>query len=178
MSLDYLLAIWFWKPIVIGFLFGLIYFFIVRPREVNVTRNYLKAMAINSIVLIVLLSVSIFVLFDYLENVAQLSRMSTNPVFALICGFTCTLTSLVFFGFINLIDYSKNLESRFPRIMPIAFLLDLHLYLLVFNAWLMTLYFNANSPSLILVILGFIMALIMSNIKNHIQQLRISQAPN
>ena len=171
MSFDYQIALWFYKPVMVGLLYGTIYFFLISPREIDLSKNYLKSMVVNSFFLISLLPITYFILYDYLLYSSAVSRLSTNYIFIYICCFTCFFTSLVLFGYIKLKNYSNFILSSFPKLSPISMFFDLNLYLLIFNAWLMTLYFNSNSPCLLLIALGFLMALMLSNLVLHFRQL-------
>ena len=155
----------YYRSIFIGLLFGLTYFFLVNPIKYKSNTNYLRFIGYNLLFILFVLLLIYFLFPSSFQFVAYISSLNTNSLFALITFSTCIIASLILFGFFKLPNFTDKITKFYPRLSPIAFLFDINLYLFLLNAYMISAYSVDSLYWLLGVILGFIMALSLSNLR-------------
>lgn len=158
----------FFRPILFGFLCGLIHFFVASPTIYNQHENYSKLISFNLLFLVASLPLAYFMFLQTLDYVSVIGRVQTNSPLAIFTFVFCVLTSLMFFGILRLPNFSNLFYNRLPKYSSISFLFDLNLYWFILHAYLLSVYFDNTLQLQLPIFIGFLLALILSNIRNHL----------
>ena len=163
----------FFRPIIIGFVFGIIHFCILNPIQFQKEKNYYKLIFNNSVIGIFLILIGYILFSESLNSISAISSLTTNFPYAILV-FSCSIfTSLILFGFIRFKDYSncQFAQSYVVNRFCSSHLFDLNLYWFIFNAYLITLSFDSTSSTFLQVLVGFCLSLQISNLLNFIRSI-------
>lgn len=159
----------FCQTILVGFLFGLVHFIVVNPIRYNSDVNYVRNIGYNFLFILVVLPIGFALSSILFDESFPSGRLNTNYVYSTFLFVICILTSLIFFGFFKFENYGDRVVEALPSLSPIAFLFDLNLYWFFLNAYLISSFAVGHFSWLSLVALGFVFALSISNLKNHLR---------
>ena len=175
MSIEEHLNLIFIRPILIGFIFGLIYFLVIQTFKGNSNKTSIKRSILFSFVALAIIPVSYYFFEESWNAVSALSSMKTNYVFTLSCSFICVVTSSMFFRSFRFWDFSSLNCFQLLNRLEIPFLADLNFYWFFLKAWFFALYFDSTSSLVLQILVGLLMSLSISHMIKHFQYL-ISQS--
>lgn len=159
----------FSRSILIGLVFGLVHFIVVNPLWYKQSKNYLRFIGFNLIFVLVGLPVIYYCFRNSFHFVSYMSSLHTNSLFSIVAFLVCVITSLVLFGLFKFPDFRNKIEKAYPQISSISFLFDSQLYWFILNAYLVSAYSVNSLHWFLSVLLGFIMALSISNLRYHLR---------
>lgn len=160
----------FFRPLTVGFIFGLVYFLLVSPIKQRKEADYKQNIGLNILIVFIGLPLGYFLFMNSLYDVSYISSLQTNSLFALFTFVICIITSMNLFGLFRLPDFSYRFRNSIFR--SVLFIFDSNLYLFILNAYLISAYYDNDLNWFILILIGFIMALMFSNLKNYLRIIR------
>jgi len=109
-------------------------------------------------------------MFDSILMESKISRMYYSPLKGIVIFSVFITTTLILWGYLKLPNFSEKFKLLYPKAASLAVFSDLNLYWFILNAFLLSVHFDRTSRWFLLMLMGFVMALTLSNVRNSLEQ--------